>query len=120
MMILHLNKTTQLDFMNKTCNLATVKNTPSEARKDALRAEYYYIKTINVTKCDSDVCYKSVQCIIDMIYDMIDYRGMSVLDNAVIYGRYPDGSVKPLFLLKDDVLRHNLTIVKISLDKKKK
>lgn len=103
--------------MKTTCNLSTVKNTPSEARSNTSEAEYYYIKTLNVTECDSDVYYKSVQCIIDMIYDMIDYRGMSVLDNAVIYACYPDGSVKPLFLLKDDVLQHNLTIVKISMDK---
>lgn len=103
--------------MIKTCNLATVKNTPSEARRATLRAEYYYIKTLNVTECDSSVLYQSVQCIIDMIYDMLDYRGMSVLDNAVIYGYYSDGSIKPLYLLKDDVLRHNFTIIKISMDK---
>lgn len=104
--------------MTKICNLSTIKNTPSEARRSTSGAEYYYIKTLNVTECDSDIYYQSIQCIIDMIYNMIDYRGMSVLDNAVIYGRYSDGSVKPLFLLKDDVLQHNLTIVKISMDKK--
>lgn len=104
--------------MNKTCNLSTVKNTPSEARRSASRAEYYYIKTLNITECDSNVYYQSVQCIIDMIYDMLDCRSMSVLDNAVIYGCYSDGSVKPLYLLKDDVLQHNFTIIKISIDKK--
>lgn len=106
--------------MNKTCNLVTVKNTPSEARMSASRAEYYYIKTLNVTECDSSVYYQSIQCIIDMIYDILDCRGMSVLDNAVIYGYYSDGSVKPLYLLKDDVLRHNFTIVKIYMNKKNK
>lgn len=97
----------------KTCNLDTVKNTPSEARRNTLRVEYYYIKTLNITECDSSICYKSVQCIIDMIYDMLDCRGMSALDNSVIYGYYSYGSVEPLFLLKDDVLQHNFSIIKL-------
>lgn len=104
--------------MNKTCNLSTVKNTPSEARRDASRAEYYYIKMLNVTECDSNVYYQSVQCIIDIIYDMLDCRGISVLDNAIVYAHYSDGSEKPILMFKDDVLRHHFTIIKISMDKK--
>lgn len=106
--------------MGKTCNLSYSKNTPNEVRRDTSRAEYYYIKMLNVTECDSSVYYKSVQCIIDMIYDMLDYRGISVLDNAIVYARYSDGSEKPILMFKDDVLRHHLTIINISMVKKKK
>lgn len=104
--------------MDKTCNLSTVKNTPSEARRSASRAEYYCIKTVHENNYYSIVQYKSIQCIIDIIYNVLEYNNMPALHNAIVFGCYSDGSSKPLFMFKNDVIKHHFTIVKISMDKK--
>lgn len=100
--------------MNKTCNLSTVKNTPSEARKSTSRAEYYYIQTVQSPDYDDDVQYRSVQCIIDMIYDILEYSDLSVLNNAVIYGHRSDGTNSPLYMFKNDVIEHSFRIIKFN------
>lgn len=100
--------------MNKTCNLSTVKNTPSEARKSTSRTEYYYIRTVQSPDYDDDVQYRSVQCIIDMIYDILEYSDLSVLNNAIIFSHNPDGTNSPLFMLKNDVVEHSFRIIKFN------
>lgn len=100
--------------MNKTCNLSTVKNTPGEARKSTSRAEYYYIQTVQSPDYDDDVQYRSVQCIIDMIYNILEYSDLSVLNNAVIFSHNPDGTNSPLFMLKNDVVEHSFRIIKFN------
>ena len=100
--------------MAKTCNLSTVNNTPSEARRYALMCEYYYIKTVQTPEFDSDIQYKSVQCIIDMIYDVLEYNDLSILDNAIVFGYHTDGTSKPLFMFKNDVVEHSLRIIKFN------
>lgn len=99
--------------MNKTCNLDTVKNTPSEARRDT-GAEYYYIEAFQPSDIDSNIQYQSVQCIIDMIYDILGYSDLSILDNAVVYGCYSDGIVQPLFMFKNDVVGHDFRVIKLN------
>ncbi len=113
-MILRLNKTTQSEFMLKTCNLSTVKNTPSEARRSTSTSECYYIKTIQTPDADSDMQYKSVQSIIDMIYDVLEYSDLSVLDDAVVFGYNADGTNRPLFMFKNDVVEYSFRIIKFN------
>lgn len=100
--------------MNKTCNLSTVKNTPSEARKNTSRAEYYYIKTVQSPDYDDDVQYGSIRCIVDMIYNVLEYNDLSVLDNAIVFGYYSDGTSSPLYMFKNDVIEHSFRIIKFN------
>lgn len=100
--------------MTKTCNLFTVQNTPSEARRSTSRAEYYYIKTVSAPDIDSDIQYNSVQSIIDMIYDVLEYSDLSVLDNAIVFGYHSDGTDNPLFMFKNDVVKHSFKIIKLN------
>ena len=101
--------------MTKICNLSNVQNTPSEARRyTSARAEYYYIKTIQAPDIDSDIQYKSVQCIIDMIYDVLECSDLSVLDNAIVFGYHSDGTSRPLFFFKNDVVEHSFRIIKFN------
>lgn len=97
--------------MRKTCNLSTVKNTPSGARRNT-SAEYYYIQTVQSPDYDDDVQYRSVQCIIDMIYNILEHSNLSVLNDAIIFGHNSDGTNRPLFMLKNDVLQHHFRIIK--------
>ena len=98
--------------MNKTCNLSTVKNTPSEARRDTLRADFYYIETIDNTEFDSSMQYDTIQFMFDVIYDVLEYSDLSILDNAVVYGYYKGGIKRPLFMFKNDVINHSFRIIK--------
>lgn len=100
--------------MNKICNLSTVKNTPSEARRDASGVEYYYIKTVSAPDIDSDIQYKSVQSIIDMIYEVLEYSNLSVLDGAIVFGYHSDGISRPLFVFKNDVLQHHFRVIRFN------
>lgn len=100
--------------MNRTCNLSTVKNTPSEARRNASRVKYYYIQTVQSPDYDDDVQYRSVQCIIDMIYNVLEYSDLSVLDNAIVFGYYSDGTSQPLYMFKNDVIEHSFRIIKFN------
>lgn len=96
----------------KTCNLLTVKNTPSEARMNTSRAEYYYIQTVQSPDYDDDIQYRSVQCIVDMIYNILEYSDLSVLNNAVIFKHEADGTNRSLYMLKNDVIKHSFRIIK--------
>lgn len=104
--------------MEKTCNLNTVKNTPNEVRKDTSRAEFYYIKTVEDVKSDDGMKYETIQFMIDVIFDVLEYSDLSILDNAVVYGYHSDGTSQPLFMFKNDVINHHFTIIKISMVKK--
>lgn len=100
--------------MNKTCNLSTVKKHPKQSAEEYVKAEYYYIRTVQSPDYDDDVQYKSVQCIIDMIYNILEYSDLSVLNNAVIFGHRSDGTNRPLYMFKNDVIEHSFRIIKFN------
>lgn len=100
--------------MNRTCNLSTVENTPSEARRNISKSEYYVIQTVQYQDIDSDIQYGSIQCIVDMIYNVLEYSDLSVLDNAIVFGYYSDGTSQPLYMFKNDVIEHSFRIIKFN------
>lgn len=81
---------------------------------NTLRAEYYYIRTVQSPDYDDDVQYRSVQCIIDMIYDILEYSDLSVLDNAIIFRHNQDGTNRPLYMFKNDIIEHSFRIIKFN------
>ncbi len=100
--------------MNRTCNLSTVKNTPSEARRNTPKSGYYVIQTVQYQDIDSDIQYGSIQCIVDMIYNVLEYSDLSILDNAIVLRYYSDGTRQPLYIFKNDVIEHSFRIIKFN------
>lgn len=100
--------------METTCNLSTVKNTSSEARRSTSKVDFYYIETINDTDFDSSMQYETIQFMIDVIYDVLEYSDLSILDNAIVYAYYNDGIKKPLFMFKNDVVEHSFRIIRLN------
>lgn len=109
-----------VQIMEKTCNLSTVKNTPSEARRDiAPKAEFYYIETIEDIDINDGMQFESIQFMVDVIFEVLEYSDLRTLDDAIVFGYYSDGTKKPLFMFKNDVVEHNFTITNISMVRKK-
>lgn len=100
--------------MYETCNLSTVKNTPNEVRRDTSRADFYYIETSDDIEFDSSMQYETVQFMFDVIYDVLEYSDLSILDDAIVYAYYKDGMKKPLFMFKNDVIKHSFRIIKLN------
>lgn len=100
--------------MNKTCNLTTVKNTPSEARRDTSRADFYYIEASDDIEFDTSMQYETLQFMIDVIFDVLEYSDLSFLNNAIVYAYYSDGIKRPLFMFKNDVVEHSFRIIKLN------
>lgn len=104
--------------MIETCNLFTVKNTPSEARRDTStsRADFYYIETMKDDEFDSGMQYETLQFMIDVIFDVLEYSDLSFLNNAIVYAYYNNGMKRPLFMFKNDVIEHSFRIIKFKKD----
>lgn len=102
--------------MIETCNLFTVKNTPSEARRDAStsRADFYYIETDGSIEYDNSMQYETLQFMIDVIFDVLEYSDLSFLNNAIVYAYYSGGMKRPLFMFKNDVIKHSFRIIKLN------
>lgn len=98
--------------MNKTCNLSTVKNTPSEARRDA-HTLYYYIEYVVRYDDLDDYHYDSVSDIITAIYSCLEVSSLSSLDGAIIRAVKSDNSFVDLYKLINDVDNKCLTIKKL-------
>lgn len=111
-MILRLNKITRLDCMSKTCNLYTVKNTPSGARRDAYTM-YYYIEYVVKYDDIDDYHYNSVLEIMCSIMEVLEYNDLSSLDGAIVRAVKSDNSFVNLYKLINDVDNKCLTFKKL-------
>lgn len=100
--------------MCETCNLSTVKNTPNGVRRDTLGADFYYIETKDSIEFDSSMQYETVQFMLDVIYDVLEYSDLTFLDNAIVYAYYNDGTKRPLFMFKNDIIKHSFRIIKLN------
>lgn len=88
--------------MNKTCNLFTVKNTPSEARRDASTVMYYYIDFCDGADVISELTAHSVSKLIYVIYDYLDKRDIYCINVMYICALMSDGSVRRIKKLQID------------------
>lgn len=88
--------------MNKTCNLSTVNNTPSEARRNASAVVYYYIDFCDNSDTVSVLTANSVSQLISVIYDYLDKRDIYYIDVMYICAIMSDGSVKRIKKLQID------------------
>lgn len=93
--------------MEKTCNLSTVKNTPSEARRDTSCVDYYYIDFCDDKDDTNEIASNNISRVINVIYDYLDERDIYYIEKMYICARMTDGSIRRVFELSiDDVERH--------------
>lgn len=106
-MILLLNKTMLSENMSKTCNLSTVKNTPSEARRDASCVDYYYIDFCDDNREFSEIASTCLSRVINVIYDYLDERDIFFIEKMYVCARMTDGSTRRVFEISiNDAERH--------------
>lgn len=98
--------------MRKTCNLSTVKNTQREALQCVRRADFYYIDAYRNDDSDDSMQYDTIETMLDVIYDALEYSDLSFLDGTVVYAYYDNNTRKPLFMFKNDVVEHSFRVVR--------
>lgn len=93
--------------MNKTCNLSTVYNTPSEARRSASCVDYYYIDFCDSKDDYSVIASPSLARVMNVIYDYLDDRDIHCIEKMYVCARMTDNSIRRVFKITiDDVDRH--------------
>lgn len=99
--------------MYKTCNLSTVRNTPSEARRDTSCVDYYYIDFCNRDIVHDAIINVSLSRIINVIYDYLDERDIYFVDFLYICKRMMDGSTKRVFKITIDAIDRHMRISRV-------
>ena len=99
--------------MNKTCNLSTVQNTPSEARRSTSCVDYYYIDF-----CDSRDDYGVIAStllsrVVNVIYDYLDERDIYIIDKMYICARMKDGSIRRVFEIHINSVDRHMRISRV-------
>lgn len=101
-MILHLNKTMQSENMYKTCNLYTVKNTPSEARRDASSVMYYYIDIVGDDIEPLVPRWNTLRSAIETIWDTLSVCDLTSLDGHYMCAYMKDGTSRRVWRIAVD------------------
>lgn len=93
--------------MDKTCNLGTVKNTPSEARRSTSQVDYYYIDFCDNCQAFNQITSVSLSRIMGAIYDYLDERDIYYIEKMYICAWMLDGFTRRVFEISiDDSERH--------------
>lgn len=112
-MILFSNKTTQSDYMNKTCNLPTVKNTPSEARRNTASVVYYYIDFHEDANTDTVARWHTIRGVIETIWELLEDTDLYCLDGRHICAYMSDGSVRHVRYMSVDINNRSMRISRV-------
>lgn len=97
----------------KTCNLFTVKNTPSEARRDTPTVDYYYIDFFGETKELDVPRWRTLSDAIETIWESISISDMDCLDGHSIYAYMTDRTRKPVLFMRVDRDNRELRICRV-------
>lgn len=95
----------------KTCNLSTVKNTPSEARRNAT-TEYYYI---DFQDPDLELVprWRSLRAVIECIWELLENVDLYTLGGLYICAYMSDGNIRRVRYLALDKGNRHLRICKV-------
>ena len=103
-----------MDVINlKTCNLSTVKNTPSEARSCEHTECFYYIEYACDYNNDDSMQYSSISDVFDMIYDLLDDVFIHMISGGCIYKMYSDGRKKKVYTIIVDTDVSGIVFVRV-------
>ena len=99
--------------MYKTCNLSTVQNTPSEARRDTSCVDYYYIDFCNDKDDCSAVVSKILSRVVNVIYDYLEERDIYMIDKIYVCAQMKDGSTRRVFEIHIDSVERHMRISRV-------
>lgn len=101
---------------SETCNLFTVKNTPSGARRDTPTECFYFIE-YSYDYDDNDnndsLQYNSISDVFEMIYDLLDDVFIHMICGGYIYKMYSNGRKKRIYTIVADTDVTTITFVRI-------
>lgn len=99
--------------MKKTCNLFTVKDTPSGARRDTSSVMYYYI---DIACDDIDPIvprWKTLHSAIETIWDTLSVCDLTSLDGHYICAYMTDGTNRKVRHIKIDEKEREMRICRV-------
>ena len=97
----------------KTCNLATVKNTPSEARRNTSTVEYYFINFRDNTAPDLIPRWRSLRSVIECIWELLEIEDLYFIGDLYICAYHSDGSIRRVRYLNLDKENRHIKICRV-------
>jgi len=106
-MILFTNKITQLVSMCKSCNLSTVQNTPSEARRNTSTVEYYFINFHDNSDPVIVPRWRTLRAAIECIWELLEDVDLYFIGGLYICAYHSDGNIRRVrYIALDKENRH--------------
>lgn len=103
--------------MYKTCNLSTVQNTPSEARRDTLgnssKAVYYYIDFDKDITLPYFPTWRTLRGVIETIWETLLLSDLGSLNGLYICAYMSDGTYRQIRLIKVDIRCKEMRICRV-------
>ena len=99
----------------KTCNLDTVKNTPSEARRDTstLAVEYYFINFRDNSETDIVPRWRTLNAVIECLWELLEDVDLYFIGDLYICAYQSDGNIRRVRYLDLDKDNRHLTIRRV-------
>lgn len=110
----------KIDFYNKskTCNLSTVKNTSSEARRDTIgnvvNVEYYYIELKHDIAMPCVPTWRTLRGVIETIWETLLLSDLVSLNGLYICAYMSNGTHRPVRFIKVDGKNKEMRICRVS------
>lgn len=102
----------QSENMYKNCNLSTVKNTPSEARRSTSTVEYYYID-FQDSSFELVPRWRNLRAVIDCIWELLEDVDLYTLGGLYICAYMSDGSIRRVRYLEVDKENRHIRICRV-------
>ena len=99
--------------MYKTCNLATVQNTPSEARRDTSCVDFYYIDFCDDRDNFNEIVSVSLSRVVNVIYDYLEKRDIYCIERMYVCARMSDGTIRRVFMITIDAIDRHMRISRV-------
>lgn len=96
----------------KTCNLFTVKNTPSEARRSTSTVEYYFI---DFQDPDFEIVprWRNLRAVIECIWEILADVDLCALGGLYICAYMSDGSIRRVRYIDLDKENRHVKICRV-------
>lgn len=99
--------------MEKICNLSTVNNTPSEARRDTSTVQYYFINFRDKTAPDIVPTWRTLRGVIESIWGVLEIEDLYFLGNLYICAYMSDGSIRRVRHIDIDIEARHIRISRV-------
>lgn len=100
-------------IMEETCNLDTVKNTPSEARRSTSTVEYYFINFRDNSETDTIPRWRTLRAVIECIWELLEATDLYFIGNLYICAYQSDGTIRRVRYLDLDKESRHIRICRV-------